>query len=154
MVERCRDPHGILQLNRPGGAHGFDLCTDQRGSVDDIEALALDDLQRDGRFAIEPGRAGAIFEGQTDIGQLAKRDDPVAIHRNRQVVDIFDAIETRRDFDGDRPRLRFDLACGNQLVVVDHGVDQIGGGDVVGLERQRIDDDLQHLLPITGQASL
>ena len=47
---------------------GLDLGLHQRGGVDDVEAFALDDLQRDGVFAVKARGAGAILEGQADIG--------------------------------------------------------------------------------------
>ena len=50
------------------------LGLDQCRGVDQVEALALDDLQRDGGFAVEPGRAGAVFEGEADFGQIAQGD--------------------------------------------------------------------------------
>ena len=48
----------------------------------------------------------------------------------------------------------FHLTCGNQLVVVLHHIDQLNRCNVVGFQAQRVDDDLDHLVAIAGNAGL
>jgi hypothetical protein len=67
--------------------------------VDDVEALALDHLQRDRVLAVEARGALAVLEGQVDLGQIAQRHHPVAIGLDRQVIDVARLVEGGRDLD-------------------------------------------------------
>jgi hypothetical protein len=71
-----------------------------------------------------------------------------------EVVDILRRVEARRDLDRDRARGRLDVARRDQLVVVDDRVDQVLRRDVVGLEREGVEDDLEHLVPRAGETGL
>jgi hypothetical protein len=85
-----------------GGQVGLGLghgLADQRGGVDDVEALALDHLQRDRRLAVEARGADAVLEGQVDLGQIAQRDHPVAVGLDGQVIDVARLVEGGRDLD-------------------------------------------------------
>jgi hypothetical protein len=123
----------------------------QRDGVDDVEPLALDDLQRDRRFAVIARRAFAILEGQANVGQVAQGDHPVAIHLHRQVVDVARPVEGGRDLHRKGAGLGADVARRDQLVVVDHRVEQLARRDVVGFKPQRVDHHLDHLLAVAGE---
>jgi hypothetical protein len=85
MPSTCTDWSSVVSTGRCRAAPAarwrgpLDRLAHQIGGVDDVEALPLDHLQRDRGLAVEARGAGAVLEGQADIGQLAQRHDPVAI---------------------------------------------------------------------------
>ena len=42
----------------------------------------------------------------------------------------------------------FNLARGDELVVVGHNIDEFKSGDIIGFEFERIDDHLEHLIAV------
>ena len=154
LVVRRADLDHRLQFIGPAFAGLGHRFTHQIGRVDDVETLALDHLQRDGCFAVEPRGAGAILEGQVDRGQLTQQDLSITVGLDRQPVDIARLVKRRRDLDRETATLGGDFARRDQLVVVTHHIDQFAGGDVVGFQAQRVDDDLHHLLAAARDAGL
>ena len=144
----------VLQRRGPGGFGRGDDAAHLGGGVDQVVALALDHLQRDRGVAVEARGAGAVFEGQADLGEFAQRHHPVAVDLDRERVDVGDVVEGRRDLDRVGAGRRGHLACGDQLVVLGHHRDQLGGGDVVGLEPERVDDHFQHLVAVACELGL
>ena len=142
---------GRAQLRGPGGALRFDFLTHKIGGVDQVEALPLHHLQGHGVDPVEPRRADPVLEGQANIGEIAQRDDPVAVGLDRQVVDIRRIVKGRRDLDREGARFGFNFPRGHQQVVIDDDIDQFARGDVVGLKPQRIDHHLQHLVPLSRE---
>ena len=119
-----------------------------------LKPFALDHLQRDGLFAVEPRRSLSILEGQVDLGQIAERHDAIAIDLDGQAIDVAGASEGGRDLDRERAGIGLDFTGGDQQVVVAHHVDELICGDVVGLKAQRVDDDLDHLVSVARDPGL
>ena len=134
----------------------FGLCLGAHllGGADQVEAAPFDNLHGHGFFAVVARSPGPILERQTNVGQIAKGHDTVAIHLHRQAVDVALVIKAGRDLDRKRAIGRFNFTRRDQLVVVDHNLDQLCRSDVIGLKPQRIDDHLDHLVALAGQLRL
>ncbi len=154
LIQRGGDLDGLAQLGRPVFLRGLDLGAHQRGGVDDVVAKPFDHLQRHRGFAVEARGAGAVLVGQANIGQIAKRHHAVAIDLDGQGKDVLGIVEARRDRHRDGTTIGGNLARRDQLVVVHHRVDQFARGDIVGLQRQRVDDDLDHLVAVACKPRL
>ena len=154
LVHRKPDRDHIAQLGRPKINLGLDRFAHQCGGVDQVEPFALDHLQRNRRFAVEPCRSGPVLKGQANVGQIAQGDHAVAVGLDWQVIDILRLVERRWYLDRKRALRAVDLARRDQLVVVDDNGDQLASGDVIGFQPQRVDDHFKHFVAVPGQNRL
>ena len=154
LVVGRADLHSRPQPVRPLRSFFLDDVLDPCRGVDQVVALALDDLQSNGLLAVEPCRAGAILEGQIDLREIAECDDPVAVLLYGQVVDVARFVEGRWNLDREGALRGLDLASRDQLVVVLDRIDELSGRDVVGFEAQGVDQNFEHFVPPAGNARL
>ena len=80
--------NGILQLYGPKRSLFSHFRAHQIGRVDQVESLALYDLNGNCGVAIKTGRTCAVCEGQTDVGDIAEGHNPVTIDLDWQVVNV------------------------------------------------------------------
>ena len=99
-------------------------------------------MQSDRVLAVEARDARAVLEGEIDLREIAEGDHAIAAGFDRQVVDVKRIVEGGRDLDGEGPLRGLHFAGCDQLVVVLHNADQFAGGDIIGFQPQRIDQDL------------
>ena len=125
---------GILQLDGPKRSLFCHFVANQIGRVNQVEAFALDDLNGDGRFSIEAGRAGAIGEGQANICDIAEGHNPVTIDLDRQSVNVDRRIKGRGYLNRKVGVFCVNRAGGDQLVVVDHHANQFARRHIIGLQ--------------------
>ena len=120
MIVRRTNLYGRAHLFRPVLFCGIDDLFDRLGDIQQVIALALNHLQRDGRFSIEPRRAIAILKCQADVGQFAQGDDAVPIGFYRQGIDVCHLFETRGNFDRKAALRCFNIPGCDQLIVILH----------------------------------
>ena len=126
--------NGILQLDGPKRSLFCHFFADKICRVNQVEAFALYDLNGDGGFAIKAGRAGAIGEGQPNVGDIAEGHNPVTIYLDGQSVNVDRRVKGRGDLNRKVGTFCVNRAGGDQLVVVDHHPNQFARRHIIRLQ--------------------
>ena len=86
-------------------------------SIDHVRPRAFFDLKRQGRLAVDAGKAGGVFKCAPDRCQIGKRDDGIAAYFDGHFHDVSDIFDQARDLKNKAACAAFDCACGDQTVV-------------------------------------
>ena len=117
--------------------------------------IALLDLERERRPAVDAGEALRVLEGAPHVADVAQPHDPVALGLDRQVEHVLGGLEHARHLDREAALAGVERTRGDQPVVARRRPPASSSArEAVALDQQRVDDDLEQLLALAGDLDL
>ena len=138
--QRLRQPRAGVIKQGPNLLDGFD----------DVGPGALGHLQHQRRLAVNPGKAGGVFEGTLQHGNVAESHHGIAIHLHGHGHHIFNVLDDPGYFQGHAAIAGIQRAGRHQLIVAGNQLRQLVEINAVAFQHLGIHHDFQQVFPVAA----